>query len=163
MWGILVCKVKVYILSREKERKERKSVCRVSVSSSGFQPRVREVRRWATSVVSPPNFREILNILSSIFVDDLEHPKNRQTSIEGVRSASIVERALQRASTHEESIRPEASCGRSAKARYIVWLRRNDQTLPTIIRLRRSTTRTKILCSEHITIKYLLFKFEFQI
>ena len=125
-WGILVCKVKVYIFSREKERKERKSVRRVSVSSSGFQPRVREVRRWATSVVSPPNFRKIFNILSSMSVDNPEHPKNRQTSIEGVRSASTVKRALQRPSTREESIRSRASCGWSAETRYTMWLHCND-------------------------------------
>ena len=37
--------MKVYILPREKERKERKSVRRVSVSSLEFQPGVRKVRR----------------------------------------------------------------------------------------------------------------------
>ena len=155
--------MKVYILSREKERKERKSVRRVSVSSSEFQPGVREVRRWATSVVSPPNFRKIFNILSSTSVDNLEYPMNRQTSIEGVRSASVVKKALQRASTREESIRLEALCGWSIEVSHIMWLHCDDQTLPTVIRLRRSTTRTKVLCSEHITAKCLLFEFEFQI
>ena len=106
-----MCKVKVNILLREKERKERKGVRRVSVSSLGFQLGVQEVRRRATSVVGPPNFRKIFNILSSISTDDLEYPKNRQTSIEGVQSASTVKRALQRASTREESIRLEASYG----------------------------------------------------
>ena len=158
-----MCKVKVYILPREKERKERKSVCRVSVSSSGFQPGVQKVRRWAMSVVSPPNFREIFNILSSISADDPEHLKNWQTSIEGVRSASTVERALQWASTRKESIRPEASYGRSAEVRHTVWLYCDDQILLTVIRLRRSTTRVKVLCSEHRTVNCLLFEFEFQI
>ena len=115
------------------------------------------------SVTSPPNFREIFNILSNTSTDDPEHPKNRQTSIDGVRLASIVERALQRASTRKESIRSGASCGRSTEARHAVWLHRDDQTLSMVIRLQRSTIRTKILCSEHITVKYLLFEFEFQI
>ena len=151
-----MCKVKVYILPREKERKERKSVRRVLVSSLGFQPGVREVRRWATSVVSPPNIRKIFNILSSMSADDLKYSKNRQTSIEGVRSASTVERVLQRASTREESIRSKTLCGWSTEARHFVWLYRDDQTLPTMIRLRWSTIRTKVMCSEHITVKGLL-------
>ena len=95
--------------------------------------------------------------------DTISNTKNRQTSIEGVRSASTVERALQRAGTHKESIRSGASCGRSTEARHAVWLHRYDQTLSTVIRLQRSTIRTKVLCSKHITVKCLLFKFEFQI
>ena len=148
-----MCKVKVNILPREKEWKERKSMRRVSVSSSGFQPRVRKVRRWATSVMSPPNFRKISNILLSMSVDNLKHPKNWQISIKRVWSASTIERTLQRASTREESIRPRASCGWSTEARHTVWLCCNDQTLPTVIRLRWSTTGTKVMYSEHITVK----------
>ena len=154
---------KSFYVRKEKKRKEERKGAGSFVSTLGFLPRVREVRRWATSVVSPPNFRKIFNILSSMFADDLKHPKNWQTSIEGVRSASAVERALQRASTREESIRPRALCGWSTEARHTVWLYHDDQTLSTVIRLRWSTTRTKILCSEHITVKCLLFKFEFQI
>ena len=82
-----------------------------SVCTLGLLPRVRKVRKWATSVVSPPDLRESFINLSSISTDDPECSKNRQIKIEGLRSALAIERILQRTSIREEPIRSGASCG----------------------------------------------------
>ena len=146
-------------MRKEKKRREKKETKWAQVSSEctlGFWLRVREVRTWATSVVSPPNFRKSIINLSSASADNLKYPRSQQIKIEGVRSTSAIKRVQPRTSIREELIRLGASCGRSAEARHTVWLYYNNQTLPTVIRLRRSTTRTKVMCSEHITAKYLL-------
>ena len=68
-----MCKVKVYILPREKERKECaqgfSEFFRVSAWSS-------ESEKVSYKYREPPNFREIFNILSKISANDLKHPKN---------------------------------------------------------------------------------------
>ena len=119
---------------KKKEKKE-KWAQGFSVSSLGFQPGVREVRRCATSVVSLPNFRKSFINLSSTLADNPKNLKSQQTSIEEVRSASTIERALQRASTREEPFRSGALCRRSTKVGYTVWLYYDDQILPTMIKL----------------------------
>ena len=127
-------------ISRGKKRK--RVGARFFLCTLGFLPRVREVRKWATSVVSPLDFREIFINLSSISADDLGHPKSQQIKIEGVRSTSAVERVLQRTSIHEESIRSRALCGWSVEVRHTMWLHYDDQIFPTVIRFQRSTTCT---------------------
>ena len=80
---------------KEEKRKETERAQGFSfVSILGFLPRVWEVRRWATSIVNPPNFRESFINLSSSFADDPKHPRSRQTPIEGVRLASAIEMIL---------------------------------------------------------------------
>ena len=68
-------KLKFKKLLREKKRK--KVGEGFSVSTLGFLPRIREVRRLATSVVSPPDLRERFINLSSTSIDDSEHPRSR--------------------------------------------------------------------------------------
>ena len=105
---------------KEKDRKEKREWAQgFSWSTLGFLPKVREARRWATSVVIPPNFRESFINLSSTSADDLEYSKSWPIKIDGVRSTSAVERILQRTSIREEPIRSGASCGWSTEARLL--------------------------------------------
>ena len=110
-----------------REKKSKRVGAGSSVCTLGLLPRVQEVRKWATSVMSPPDLRERFINLSGTSTIDPKHTRYWQIKIEGVRSASAVERILQWTSIREEPIRPKASCGWSTETRHTVWLHCDDQ------------------------------------